>query len=66
MGLFSKSKKLDLQEAPETVFPKCPRCDKELKFVWAKSKGAGFIERKQFLLCPHCHVFLGFGNINYM
>ena len=60
------AKKLDLKEAPEDVWPICPRCKKELQFIWVKSKGLGFVERKQFLLCPHCRCFLGFGNINFM
>ena len=59
------SKKLDIQEAPDDVWPVCPHCKNELKFIWVKSKGIGFIERKQFLLCPHCRSFLGFGNISY-
>ena len=58
-------KQLDIQEAPDDVWPICPHCKQELKFIWVKSKGIGFIERKQFLLCPHCRSFLGFGNINY-
>ena len=59
------AKKLDLVEAPANAWPICPHCKKELKFIWVKSKGLGFIERKQFLLCPHCRCFLGFGNINF-
>lgn len=58
-------KKLDLVEAPEDVWPICPHCRKELNEVWCKSKGLGFVEKKQFLLCPHCRCFLGFGNIKY-
>ena len=58
--------KLDLREAPENVFPICPHCKTELKFIWTKIKGLGFVERKQFLLCPHCRAFLGFGNINFI
>ncbi len=57
--------KLDLEEAPADVWPICPHCKQELKVVWVKSKGLGFIEHKQFLLCPHCRCFLGFGNINW-
>ncbi|MBI2423743.1 MAG: hypothetical protein HYV27_13010 [Candidatus Hydrogenedentes bacterium] len=59
------SKKLDLVKAPEGVKPICPHCQTELDFIWVKSKGLGFVERKQFLLCPHCRAFLGFGNINW-
>lgn len=60
-----KMKKLDIVEAPDDVWPICPHCKEELRFIWVKSKGAGFIERKQFLLCPECRAFLGFGNIKY-
>ncbi len=59
------SEKLDLVEAPQEIFPLCPHCHTELHFIWAKTKGLGFIERKQFLLCPHCRAFLGFGNFNF-
>jgi hypothetical protein len=57
--------KLDVIEAPEDMWPICPHCEEELRFIWVKSKGLGFLERKQFLFCPHCKAFLGFGNINY-
>lgn len=59
------SQKLDLQEAPENIYPLCPHCKKELHHIWVKSKGWGFVEKKQFLMCPHCRAFLGFGNINF-
>jgi hypothetical protein len=59
------TEKLDLQEAPDDVWPICPHCKAELRFVWVKTKGWGIVECKQFLLCPHCRSFLGFGNINY-
>jgi uncharacterized protein YbaR (Trm112 family) len=58
-------RKLDVQEAPDDVLPICPYCKKELKSIWVKTKGMGFIERKQFLLCPHCRAFLGFSSINW-
>jgi hypothetical protein len=35
-------KKLDIQEAPDEVWPFCPHCKKELNFIWVKSKGIGF------------------------
>lgn len=59
------SAKFDLVEAPVDVLPICPHCRAEMAEIWCKSKGIGFIEKKQFLMCPHCHCFLGFGNINY-
>ncbi|MFO7768509.1 MAG: hypothetical protein R6W82_06110 [bacterium] len=34
----------------------------ELKEVFARSKGAGFIEGRNIVyFCPHCHKALGFG-----
>jgi hypothetical protein len=57
--------KLDIVEAPDEVWPICPHCRNELRFIWTKTKGLGFIERRQFLFCPHCRAFLGFGNINW-
>jgi len=57
--------KLDITEGPADVWPICPHCRKELRFIWVKTQGTGFIERKQFLLCPHGRAFLGFGSINY-
>ncbi len=43
-------KRLDVTEAPDDVWPICPHCRQELRFIWVKTKGTGFIERKQFLL----------------
>ena len=65
MGFFDGTPSLDITEAPDEVFPICPHCQHELRYIWVKSKGLGIIEQKQFLLCPHCRSFLGFGNINY-
>ena len=59
------SSKLDLEEAPSDVNPVCPHCQKELEFIWVKSKGLGFFQKKQFLLCPHCRAFLAYGSFNY-
>ena len=60
------SPELDLKAAPADAFPLCPHCKEKLTLIWVKSKGFGFIEKKQFLMCPHCRAFLGFGNINFM
>jgi hypothetical protein len=59
------SNKLDIIEAPENEWPISPHCKTELRHIWVKTKGLGFIERKQFLLCPHCKSFLGFGNMSF-
>ncbi len=59
------SPKLDLREAPEDVRARCPHCKHDLEFIWVKSKGLGIVERRQFLLCPHCRAFLGFGSLSY-
>ncbi|HEY5911229.1 MAG TPA: hypothetical protein VJA21_11565 [Verrucomicrobiae bacterium] len=42
-------KKLDIQEAPDDVWPICPHCKKELKFIWVKSKGIEFYCRYRTL-----------------
>ena len=59
------TEKLDVQEAPEEVWPVCPHCKDELHFIWVKSKGLGVLKCKQFLICPHCRSFLGYGVFNY-
>lgn len=59
------SDKLDLVEAPPDVWPICPHCKQELRYLHVKTKGMGFIERKQFVFCPHCRSFLAYGNMNY-
>ena len=57
--------KLDLVEAPKDEWPVCPYCKEELRQIWVKSKGLGFLQKKQFLLCPHCKSFLAYGSFNY-
>jgi hypothetical protein len=56
------TEKLDVQVAPDDVWPICPHCREELRLLWMKRKGLGIIEQKQFVFCPHCRAFLGFGN----
>ncbi len=58
-------KKLDTTEAPEGVWPICPHYRQELRFIWIKSKGLGFLGRRQFPLYPHGRAFLGFGDIHW-
>ena len=42
--------------------PICSHCSNELKEVYVRSKGIGFIEGKNVLyFCPHCRKVLGFG-----
>ena len=59
------SGKLDIREAPADLWPLCPHCKEELRYIWAKSKGMGFLQKKQFLICPHCRSFLSYGTFNY-
>jgi uncharacterized protein with PIN domain len=59
------SQKLDLRPAPDDVWPICPHCKKEIRFLRAKTKGLGIFQRKQFLICPHCRSFLGYGSFNW-
>ena len=51
----------------DDLVPICPYCNAELTEVYAKSKGAGFIEGKNMLyFCPHCKKVLGFGQSRMM
>ncbi|HNU50215.1 MAG TPA: hypothetical protein PKJ98_04770 [Verrucomicrobiota bacterium] len=52
---------IKIEEAPETAVPKCPKCEKRLDTVWIKTKGLGFVEQKQILMCPYCESLLGYG-----
>lgn len=46
----------------DDLMPLCPHCEKELKDVYRKSRGAGIIVgRNSVFFCPHCHKVLGFG-----
>jgi len=58
-------KEIKIEEAPENVFPHCPHCKTELRKIWVKKKGLGFIQQRQVLLCPHCQSFLGYGVVKF-
>ncbi|MFC1765281.1 hypothetical protein ACFL6U_24815 [Planctomycetota bacterium] len=57
------SNKIKIEEAPDDVIPKCPHCKEELRRVWLKKRGIGFLgsAEKQFIICPHCHCLLAYG-----
>lgn len=55
---------IKLEEAPKTAVPKCPVCGKRLDTIWIKTKGSGFIEQKQIIMCPHCESLLGYGTFS--
>jgi hypothetical protein len=58
MGLFNFDG-MELEDAPEDVVPRCPGCQQALTRIWVKSQAvAGSGQR--VLLCPHCHVWLGY------
>jgi hypothetical protein len=52
---------MKMEKAPESVIPKCPKCEKRLEVVWLKTKGLGLIEQQQIIMCPHCETLLGYG-----
>ncbi|WP_024955695.1 hypothetical protein [Sulfurospirillum arcachonense] len=52
-----------IKEAPCDINPICPYCKEELFEIWLKTKGIGYIEQKQILLCPYCRAFLGYGSV---
>jgi hypothetical protein len=46
----------------DDLLPKCPHCEAELTEVYAKWRGAGFVEGRNIVyFCPHCLKVLGFG-----
>ena len=55
--------KIDIEEAPAEVFPKCPFCKEEIQKIWIKKRGLGAFgsAEKQFIICPHCRALLGYG-----
>ena len=55
---------MKIEEAPPDAIPKCPHCKEDLRKIWIKTKGLGFIEQKQIILCPHCRAFLGYGTFS--
>jgi hypothetical protein len=64
MGIFNFAG-IKILEAPVEAIPKCPKCEEDLKEIWIKSKGTGFVKREEIIMCPHCKSFLGFGSFSY-
>jgi uncharacterized Zn-finger protein len=58
-------KGMKIDEAPEDAIPMCPYCKKELREIWIKTKGIGWIEQKQVLMCPYCQAFLAYGSFSW-
>jgi hypothetical protein len=54
---------IQIEKAPDTVFPKCPHCKHRLDKLWMKPRGTGFIQQQQIIICPKCETFLGYGSI---
>ena len=53
--------KLEFEEKND-LNPVCPHCQVELKTIYYRSKGLGFIEGKNIVyLCSSCRKVLGFG-----
>jgi len=55
---------MKIEEAPKTAVPKCPKCDKRLDRIWIKTKGTGFVEQKQIIMCLYCESLLGYGSFS--
>jgi hypothetical protein len=53
-----------IEEAPTDAVPKCPACEKRLEKIWIKTKGTGFFEQKQIIMCPYCESLLGYGTMS--
>jgi hypothetical protein len=60
-----ESMDIKFEKAPENVAPKCPFCEHRLDKVWVKTKGIGFWQQKQILICPQCEAFLGYGSVRF-
>jgi uncharacterized protein YbaR (Trm112 family) len=59
------SMEVKFEKAPERVLPRCPFCKHRLEKVWVKTKGMGFWQQKQILICPECESFLGYGSVRF-
>ena len=64
MGM-KKFEGMEIEEAPAKVVPKCPHCKERLNKIWFKSKGLGWIEQKQIIICPYCESFLSYGSFSW-
>jgi len=53
-----------IKDAPKEEIPKYPKCETTLEEIWLKTKGIGFVEQKQIIMCPYCKSFLGFGTFS--
>jgi hypothetical protein len=62
MGIFKFEGGMEIKPAPDDAIPKCPFCKEELREIWIKTKGSGFLEQKQVIMCPQCRAFLGYGS----
>jgi hypothetical protein len=51
---------IQIVEAPNDKFPRCPYCKSTLDKIWAKSQGIGWVGKKLLLMCPYCEAFLGY------
>lgn len=49
------------------VKPKCPGCRNSIEKLLSIKVASGFFTANQsnVVVCPHCHVMLGYGKVNY-
>jgi len=57
--------KLTLEKAPENVLPRCPHCKRRLEKIWFLTRGMGFWQQRQVLVCPYCEACLGYGSVRF-
>lgn len=49
----------------EKVIPKCPQCLKEIETFLSVPLRGGWFNESNVVICPHCHVIIGYGKVNY-
>lgn len=48
------------------VTPKCPGCQKAIETLLSLPVSGGILNESNLVVCPHCHVVLGYGKVNYL
>lgn len=47
------------------VLPVCPKCGKEIREFLSLPVSGGLLNQQSVVVCPHCHVVVGYGKVNY-
>lgn len=48
------------------VKPVCPACNNAMDYLLSIPLSGGWFNESNAVVCPHCHVMLGYGKVNYM